>query len=247
MIRHSNSFIFSIIIHIVIFIALFYTYDQLSIGLKEQKQEPLLCISLCSMSNKTVDLPAPPPIKKNLNKVKDKQKTTRVKQIKKREVQKIATEKKEYKNKILKVEELSIIDEALVSEDEVVETKSLSEEKPKKDIKKKEELPQKPVKVIKVKVAAKKEYIDENIKKIIALLQENLHYPRRARKRGIQGEVLVRFTVSVEAQISNIVVISSNSDILSRGAVQTINNIDNKLPKPEQEITFNVPISYTLY
>ncbi len=242
MIRHSNSFIFSIIIHIVIFIALFYTYDQLSIGLKEQKQEPLLCISLCSMSNKAVDLPAPPPIKKNLNKVKDKQKTTRVKHIKKREVQKIATEKKEYKNKTLRVEELVIIDKALVLEDEVVETKSFSEEKPKKDIKKKAELPQKPV-----KVAAEKEYIDENIKKIIALLQENLHYPRRARKKGIQGEVLVRFTVSVEAQISNIVVISSSSDILSRGAVQTINNIDNKLPKPEQEITFNVPISYTLY
>ncbi|MDQ7067100.1 MAG: energy transducer TonB [Sulfurimonas sp.] len=74
-----------------------------------------------------------------------------------------------------------------------------------------------------------------------------MYYPRRARKRGIEGEVLVRFTLSVEAKISDVEILSSSSEVLSRGALQTIKNIDYKLPKPKQKITFNVPISYKLY
>ena len=40
-----------------------------------------------------------------------------------------------------------------------------------------------------------KEYIDENVLKIRELISDNLYYPRSARKRGIVGDVLVKFTL----------------------------------------------------
>jgi protein TonB len=80
----------------------------------------------------------------------------------------------------------------------------------------------------------------------VQLLQENLYYPRRARKRGIIGEVLVKFKLSMDAKVYSIEVLSSKSDILSRAAIKTIEDLSGKFPKPNKELTLNVPINYTL-
>jgi len=218
MIRYSNSFIFSIFIHIAIFIALFFSYQQLKPEVKKQKVETLLCVKLSVIQDKVVR-PIIPKIK-----------THKVKQVEVKYVQ------KSVKNRVVK-KQVIIKKNVLVSENIVKKTPP----------QKKQEVSPKVVKVIKAKVAPEKEYIDENIAKIIALLKENLYYPRRARKRGIQGEVLVHFTLSSKAEISNIEVLSSSSEVLSRGAIQTISNVNNILPKPKQEITFNIPISYILH
>lgn len=228
--RHSNSFIFSIFIHIAIFMGIFLSYKQVMAGLHVEKKAPLLCIKLSSVSPQSVHKQEKKPIKKKVEKTK---------------VKKLKTKKIDCTKEVV-VANIIIRDEVVILKEEPLVEKNLSENKIKTDEKKIEELESKPVKVVKAQIAPEKEYIDDNIAKIVALLQENLHYPRRARKRGIQGEVLVRFTLSVEAHISEIKVLSSNSEILSRGAVQTIKNIDNKLPKPKQNITFNVPIAYTL-
>ena len=234
MIRHSNSFIFSILIHIVIFIALFFSYQQLKPEVKKQKVETLLCVKLSVMPDKVVR-PIIPKIKTH------KVKSVELKPVKVKYVQ------KPVKKRVVK-KQVIIKKNVLVSENIVKKTPphNTQEVIPKKT-KKISTKVVKVVKVIKVKVAPEKEYIDENIAKIIALLKENLYYPRRARKRGIQGEVLVRFTLSSKAEVSNIEVLFSSSEVLSRGAIQTINNVNNILPKPKQEITFNIPISYILH
>lgn len=226
MIRHSHSFIFSIFIHIAIFIALFFSYQQLKPEVKKQKAETLLCVKLSVMPDKVVR-PIIPKIK-----------THKVKPVEVKYVQ------KPVKKRVVK-KQVIIKKNVLVSENIVKKTPPQKKQEviPKKT----KEISTKVVKFIKVKVAPEKEYIDENIAKIIALLKENLYYPRRARKRGIQGEVLVRFTLSSKAEISNIEVLSSSSEVLSRGAIQTISNVNNILPKPKQEITFNIPISYILH
>ncbi|MDF1882913.1 energy transducer TonB [Sulfurimonas sp. SAG-AH-194-C21] len=234
MIRHSNSFIFSIIIHMIIFIGLFFSYKHITAGLQEQKEEPLLCIQLSTRCTPVVSKLSPQ-INKSLNKVKDK----KVK-VKRKEVKQKTSKKKVYTKEVIAVNKVVIVEK-------VFEKKSPSENKATVNVIKKKKVTLKINKITKAKITPQQEYIDENIKKIIALLQENLHYPRRARKRGIQGEVLVRFTLSLNAQISNIEVLSSYSEVLSRGAIQTIKNINKKLPKPKQNITFNVPISYTLH
>ena len=248
MIRHSNSFMFSILIHIVIFIALFFSYQQLKPEVKKQKVETLLCVKLSVMPDKVVR-PIIPKIKTHKVKrvelkpveVKYVQKPIELKPVKVKYVQ------KPVKKRVVK-KQVIIKKNVLVSENIVKKTPphNTQEVIPKKT-KKISTKVVKVVKVIKVKVAPEKEYIDENIAKIIALLKENLYYPRRARKRGIQGEVLVRFTLSSKAEVSNIEVLSSSSEVLSRGAIQTINNVNNILPKPKQEITFNIPISYILH
>jgi len=90
------------------------------------------------------------------------------------------------------------------------------------------------------------EYVDENLAKIIELLQENLYYPRRARKRGIEGEVTVHFKLSVNAEVTEVKVLSSESDILSRGAIRTIEELSFKFPKPKENLDLSVPIYYKL-
>ncbi|MDQ7042948.1 MAG: TonB family protein [Sulfurimonas sp.] len=233
MIRHSRSFIVSILIHIMLFGVLYLTYKEVSAGFKAEKKEPLLCIKLssCQIQN-TPKKNTKVPVKANKKIVKaEVKKLIPVKKIvtKKKIVAKKKLEVKKNLETIKKVEVQKKI-ENKIQNSTVTPKVSKPLTKP-----------------VKKRVSPEKEYIDENIAKIIALLKENLYYPRRARKRGIEGEVLVRFTLSVEAKISDVEILSSSSEVLSRGALQTIKNIDYKLPKPKQKITFNVPISYKLY
>lgn len=233
MIRHSNSFIVSIFIHIVLFLLIYLSYKGITTGIKKEKTEPLLCMKLSYRCAPQVKV-TPPVVEKKPQTKKEKPPVKITKTVKK-----IVLPLK--KKKIIKQ-----VKKVVVESKPVIKKTEIKKEVFKK-IEKVKELKPKAVEVLKPEVAPEKEYIDDNIEKIIALLQENLYYPRRARKRGIQGEVIVRFTLSTEAKVSKIEVLSSNSAILSRGAVQTINNIDTKLPKPKQSITFNVPISYNLY
>ncbi|MEA2098773.1 MAG: TonB family protein [Campylobacterota bacterium] len=90
------------------------------------------------------------------------------------------------------------------------------------------------------------EYMDKNIKEIIELLKDNLYYPRSARKRGITGEVIVKFKLCVDAHTSSIEIISSSSKILSRASIKTIENLSGKFPKPKEELLLQIPINYNL-
>lgn len=90
------------------------------------------------------------------------------------------------------------------------------------------------------------EYMQEHLAKIRQLLQDNLYYPRRARKSGTVGEVIVRFVLSTNSTVHSIEIVSSKSEILSRAAIKTIEDLSGDFPKPPQEITLNVPINYSL-
>lgn len=219
MIRPSNSFIFSFLIHIALACAIYLLYEYVKQVPHNTEKETLLCIKLSSMTKVAV-----PVVKKQ-----EKKSVQKIKKIKVKKISKVKEQKREDAQEVVK----NIVKKEIL-EKVVQKITSVLVVQEKENI----------VKV--VKIDPQKEYIDENVKKIIALIKENLYYPRRARKRGIQGEVQVRFTLSVMAKISNIEVLSSSSEILSRGAIQTINNLDNILPKPKQEITFIIPISYTL-
>ena len=89
-------------------------------------------------------------------------------------------------------------------------------------------------------------YINNHIQEISQLLSENLYYPRRARKRGIVGEVIVKFTLSKNAIVSDIHIKKSQSELLSRAAKKTIQNLSGKFPRPEEVIVLQVPIVFRL-
>ncbi|QOY55343.1 TonB family protein [Candidatus Sulfurimonas marisnigri] len=91
-----------------------------------------------------------------------------------------------------------------------------------------------------------KEYLKINTQKITQLLQENLYYPRNARKRNITGEVFIRFTLGIDSEVYDVEIVNSKNNILSRAAVKTIEDLSGKFPKPNKEIILNVPINYNL-
>ena len=90
-------------------------------------------------------------------------------------------------------------------------------------------------------------YIHNNLTAIQKALQENLYYPRKARKRGIEGEVVVLFHLDTQAHISDIKVLKTPHAILSRGAIRTLEDISGCIPKPQEELDIKVPIVYRLH
>jgi len=136
------------------------------------------------------------------------------------------------KEEIVKVKPETIAKKEVITEKEIVPEEEIEEIKTFTQTTTKEQLLQ--------------EYYQDNIAKIAQLLQDNLYYPRSARKRGIVGEVMVKFRLSTDAEVYDIEVISSKNKILSRSAIKTIKNLSGKFPKPKEELILKVPIDYRL-
>jgi len=231
MIRHTNSFIISMIIHTLLIAILFVSYKYISPSFSEKK-ETMVCVSLSCMAEH----------KPNKENVKAEAQKKEKKIIKKSKPKKIKKRKEPVKKKVY-VKELP----KKIEESKIVEVISTPLEKniPKSHVLVTPTTSEVVIKESKI-VTAEKKYVDENLVRITQLLRENLYYPRRARKRGVQGEVLVKFNLSSNAEVTAIEVISSKNDILSRAAIKTINDLSYKFPKPKETLTLSVPIVYRL-
>lgn len=91
-----------------------------------------------------------------------------------------------------------------------------------------------------------KTYLQTNEKKISNLLQKHLFYPSSIKKKGIIGEVIVKFKLSTNKRIYDIKVIKSNNKMLNRLAMKTITDLSGKLPKPKKNIILHLPVEYKL-
>ena len=89
-------------------------------------------------------------------------------------------------------------------------------------------------------------YVKAHISEIMALLRKHLYYPRMARKRHMQGKVLVRFELLTDGSIRNITILESKRELLGKAAVTTIERLDGKFPLPDETLVLNVPIMYQL-
>lgn len=230
MIKYGNPLLISLFVHATLFSILFFIYKN-SLDSKKIEEE-MLCIKLCSIaqSKETAEKKEsqePKPV------VQEKQ--IEPKKVKKAEIPKeIAEKKKETADEVVDIKP-SLVKQ---TEKEVVA-------EPKPEVKEKP-----PVQTVDDTLMSKKapqeEYIEINMQKIAQLLEENLYYPMSARKRNITGLVKVSFTLGVDAKVDNIKIIESGSDILSRAAVKTIEDLSTKFPKPTKELTLSVPINYNL-
>ena len=227
MIRHTPSFFISIIIHSLLLVAFFYTYRYIS-SLSSEKDDEKVCLKLTCIVEKHMEhVQEKPVVKKVIPKV--------VKP-------KIVKPKKEVVKKIIpKPLTVPVVKEIVEPEPEiepvVVYVETIEEEVA-------EVLPVESQE--EQEIAQEEQYIDEHIKEIVRLLSENLYYPRSARKRGVVGEVIVKFCLSEDATVSDIEIISSKSDILSRAARKTIQDLSGEFPKPPEELVLHVPIKYEL-
>jgi len=254
--KHSQSLLLSLLIHAVILGAVFYASVTVTTLLLEPK-EKRICIQL-GVIRQSVVKPTPKRkevVKKEVKKIKE------VKEVKK------AKKIKEIKKKIKKTKKIKKIKKKIEN------IKKIKPQKPKKAPQKQEKKTT-PAKIFtktqcnkeifqktepKVfskemnkrettppKASAKSLYVNLHLKEIAKLLEENLYYPRRARKRGIEGEVRVKFTLKKDAAVENIEILSSNNEILSRGARKTVENLSGLFPKPTEDLTLIVPIHYFL-
>lgn len=215
---------------------IFFSFEFFSsIGSADKKEETicmnLQCISKVSQE-KTISKP--------------KKRVKRIKQVKEKiPLIKIKTPKKK-KKKILK-KEIKKLEKKRIPKEIKFKSKKIKEEISKPHINE-NRVQMRSVEVPKQKsLTAEEKYLQNHLQEIAQLIQENLYYPRRARKRGLEGKVIVRFHLSTQGKISALEVLSSSYDILGRAALKSIQNIILQLPKPAKNITLSIPIQYKLH
>lgn len=235
--HHAPSFLFSLIIHILALFIIYNTYEYIVyIHHRDTQKKVSINLKLCIPEEKVPE--------KKLKEVKKTKKVEKTKKVKKVLPKKKQIPKKVIK-KIVKKQEKRTIKHPLsvpVIKKEVIKEESIKKES-KKPKETKEEIKESNTASNHTK---EKIYIDNNLEKISQLLSDNLYYPRRARKRGITGKVLVSFKILQDGTVSSIKIISSKSEILSKAATKTINDLSGKFPKPSKDLTIEIPIEYRL-
>ncbi|MDT8339267.1 MAG: TonB family protein [Sulfurimonas sp.] len=249
MIRHSSSFFISVVVHLTLLFGAYFAWSSY-IETKEECLEESLCLQLRNVKNeqkkvepkkeqkkieqpkkeiekkvekKVEQLPKPKPPKKEIVVEKSLPKV--------QEIQKSEVVKEEI------IEEKSIIAEQVEIEQIVATAQKKVPEEPKE-----QKAEPKQIK----KVDETQEYLKVNTQMISALIRDNLYYPMAARKRNITGRVSVKFTLCPDGKVDDIKIIDSSSDILSRAALKTIEELSGKFPKPRTNIILTLPIDYSL-
>jgi protein TonB len=249
MIRHANPILISLFVHLTIFISILYGLTNVP-KLKTPEEEKL-CIKLCAVQQTAPEVQVAKavedekPIQKKIEPKKEIQQEIKQDVVKPAPMpKKIEPKKVIVKEKKEPLETIETIKqaEAIVTND----TPALQKETTKvaQGVANTQKTAQK--EVVSQEIKEEDEYLQEHLALIKKLLEENLYYPRSARKRAITGDVVVKFKLLSDATIAYIKVIKSPSELLSRGAVQTIENISAKFPKPKKDLILEVPISYKL-
>ena len=88
-------------------------------------------------------------------------------------------------------------------------------------------------------------------KKLIEYLRATVKYPAVARANGIQGSVLVQFTVDKDGAIGDVTVLRSGGDpSLNREAVRVVNTMPNWIPGAKRgkpiRVRYTLPVSFRL-
>jgi periplasmic protein TonB len=87
-------------------------------------------------------------------------------------------------------------------------------------------------------------------KELFQYIAKETIYPRKLKKEGIEGCVVVRFFINTNGSISNISILKSSSDLLSEEAIRVVKSLPNWEPALEEGIpirtAYTVPISYKL-
>jgi protein TonB len=253
MIRHSHSLLISLLIHSILISLVFFLYTSYT-PKKKILQEKRVLIQLTTILKEKA-LPKQPhkeivASKKKVITLPIQKKTVKKKNIKKKSIKKKSIKKKAVTKKYIPKKKSSQ-KKIIVVKKKIAVTKTLV----KKEVKQQTIIPKQIIqKTTPTKTETKEEknaklqqnYINENLLKIRTLIKNNLYYPRRARKKHIVGDVIVKFTLSKDATISSIVIIHSEHKILSKSAIRTIKNLSSSFPKPKEELTLQVPINYSL-
>jgi len=231
---HAKSLLLSIGIHLFLVTLLLFIYtNHKKISPTHQEKKIAICLNTLKkepiQKKKRVLLKKKKVVKKSVEK--------RVKKIKKRVVKPLPKKKVSLHKKRAKKTPKII--------------KPIEQQTGTKSVKKAPIIKQYKKPIIKKNIVKKQEsqkniYIKNNLDKIVMLIHDNLYYPRKARKRGIEGVVVVRFYLKTDGTVESLKIISSQEKILARAALKTIIELSGAFPKPTENLTITLPIRYHL-
>ena len=90
------------------------------------------------------------------------------------------------------------------------------------------------------------EFVRNNFAHIRELIVANLTFPAIARKMGWTGKIVVMFTLTMEGEAEDIVIVSgSEHEVLNKNVIAAIRRTA-PFPKPPTQAELVLPISYTL-
>lgn len=254
MIRSSSSFFISFLFHLIVLLIVFYIYNLLSANsTKSQKSVAINlshCVASCGCRSSSE-----PKVEKEIPKQKIEKKKIEKKVVVKKAVEKKKIEKKVQTTAVKKVLKTDAVKEPAEKEkavEEAVEEDSseLSAQNELAQVQEEVEDASSPNEgsgVETIEKSSQELYVEENISKIAQMLKDNLYYPTRARKRSIEGEVVIKFTLLKNSEIKDVKIVKHSHAVLDASAVKTINSLNGKLPSPKEAITLEVPINYKLH
>jgi protein TonB len=91
----------------------------------------------------------------------------------------------------------------------------------------------------------KKVYLDKHLIQIRNLINQNVKYPRRARKLSIEGIVIVQFKITENGSVENITIIDGHK-FLQSATIEAIVEASKSFPKTNKSIEIQIPIEYKL-
>ncbi|MFA6191368.1 MAG: TonB family protein [Sulfurimonas sp.] len=228
MIRHSSSFIISLILHTILFLLLLFSLKNI---IYESKKEEVVSIKLCNVVHEE---------KIEQNAIKEITSQIRAEEISKKIEKKVTPRVKEAPKRVETIKTVPVLQE--MPKEIVQEQNTAKEAKFVKQI----AVPSSELSHEQAAKKLEKDYLEEHLQKIVKLLQENLYYPRSARQRGVVGEVVVKFMIKENGEVERVDVLSSSSEILSNAAIKTIENLSGNFPKPKENLNLQLPINYSL-
>jgi protein TonB len=235
MLRNSSALLLSFLIHAAIALGVIFLYILYVEHVKDKEEvcKPI-CLSLSQVKKVCPSPPPPKPLPKKPPPPKvEPPKPIKKKMVKKKVIKKVAKPKKKPPKKVIIPKKVATPVVPVVVQAPVVVSKVVE------PVQAQAVVPQ-PIQSVEEK------YLKEHLQVIARLLKKYLYYPKRARKRRIEGKVHVEFMLLKNGQIKDIRVIKGSKDILNRAAVTTIEKLSGKVPKPPESITIEIPIVFRL-
>ncbi|RDU70257.1 energy transducer TonB [Helicobacter aurati] len=85
------------------------------------------------------------------------------------------------------------------------------------------------------------------LRAIRSAVEKRHKYPNLAQQRGFEGEVLVKFLIATNGEVSKIQIVRAcPHDVLNKAAIKTVQKASRDFPKPNETTYIEIPIAYTL-
>jgi len=230
--RYLNSFILSTIIYSCVFASMYYFLSDVEFSKKETKlnKESRIAVSLLAMTSPKLIKTPPKKLEKKPCKTEVKKPKKQIKPKPKKIIKKKSIKKKEVvvqkKEPIKQVE----IVKASIVKSQILVAKKCAEDIEKEKLKKEKE---------EAELLKKQNIFFAQLREAI---NSNKTYPKTARRRNVQGEVKVKFSILANGNVEEIKVIKGHS-IFKRSVHEAI---QNSFPISVKKTLFTFPKEFQL-